>query len=301
MEAFGHLLGAEVSYVVGQLPHGLGGQDGVVLAEVVGIEGVGSGDHLFVYLFAGADAHDGLGAVGAYGFGYVEDAIGGDFGDKQFAAPGGLQRVQYHIDALLQGDVEAGHVRIGDGQHALLPLFEKEGDDGAVGAHDVAVAHHRKDDGVVAFDVVGSDKQFVGGQLGGAVQVDGRTGFVGRQRYDPRDAGLQGSIDDVFGAADVGFDALVGIVLSDVHVFHGCCMDDVVHAVECALEALAVAHISDEVADGRVVIHGVFERHLVLLLLIPGEDDQFFHIGMVPEQVGGEGSAQGAGAAGDEY
>jgi len=86
-----------------------------------------------------------------------------------------------------------------------------------------------------------------------------------------------------------------------MHVLHGSGVDDVVHAVEGALEALAVAHVTDEVADGRVVVHGVLKRHLVLLLLVPRKDDELLQVGVVLEEVGGKRFAQRARATGNEY
>ena len=74
-------------------------------------------------------------------------------------------------------------------------------------------------------------------------------------------------------------------------------MDDDVHPVQGAHEALAVAHVADEVAQVRLVES--HHLHLVLFQLIAAEDDDLLRLFLFQQDLG-ELLAERACAAGDE-
>ena len=115
----------------------------------------------------------------------------GNLRHEDLAAVHALEALEHEVDALLQRDPEARHARVGDRQvgRALrrCSLLEERHHRAARADH-VAVAHHGEARAVPAGDVVGGDEQLVGGQLGGAVEIDRVGRLVGRQRDDLLDA-----------------------------------------------------------------------------------------------------------------
>ena len=77
-------------------------------------------------------------------------------------------------------------------------------------------------------------------------------------------------------------------------------MHDDIDAVEGALEAVAVAHVADEVAQRIAAEFGKLNAHLVLLQLVAAEDDQLFRP-IRFEQGLDEFFAKGTGASGYKY
>ena len=136
----------------------IAGQDRVINPQVDRGEAVRGGDHLLVDLFAGPDAGDRLLAARPDRLCQIGDPVAGDLGHEQFAAQCMLQRPQHHGHAFAQYDVEAGHRRISDRQHAGFRLLQKEGNHRAARAHHIAVAHHRKAQITGAYDVIGGNE-----------------------------------------------------------------------------------------------------------------------------------------------
>jgi hypothetical protein len=118
-------------------------------------------------------------------------------------------------------------------------------------------------------------------QLGRAVEVDGAGGLVGRQRHDPLHAGVDGGVDDVLRAADVGLDVLERVVLGRVDLLEGGGVDDVVDVVERAIQTGPIADVADEEAQARVVAE--HPAHLELLELVTAEDDETPQIVLVEQ------------------
>ena len=260
--------------------------------------GVVGGAHDFVEFFTGADADLADRQLRCHGAGQVHDADRGQLGHEDFAALHAPEVVQHEVHALLQGDPETRHPLVGDRQvrAALGDQLVEEGHDRAARTCHIAVAHDGKARAAGADHVVGSDKQLVRGQLGGAVQVDRIGGLVGGQGNDAVDVVLDGTPDHVLGAMDVGLDALHRVVLGRRHLLEGCGVDHDVHAVHGLRQAFLVAHVTDEVAHaGRVE----FLRHLVLLELVAREDHDARRL--VALQQGFDVLlAEGTGAPGDQ-
>jgi len=101
----------------------------------------------------------------------------GIFGTK-ITAEHLVERPEHEVDPLLEGDEEAGHSLIGDGQPPGRTLREEIRDDAAAAADHVPVANDTEFRLMKPRVGVGRDKQFVGAELGGAIEVDRVRGLV---------------------------------------------------------------------------------------------------------------------------
>ncbi len=115
------------------------------------------------------------------------------------------------------------------------------------------------------------DDQFFGGQFGGPIQVDRVDGLIRAERQHLLHTGVQGRLDHVGGADDVGLDGFHRIVLTGRDLLECCGVDDHIYPVHGAQQAVAVAHVADEIAQGWMRKSG--HAHLVLLEFIAAEDD----------------------------
>ena len=201
-----------------------------------------------------------------------------------------------------QGDPEAGHARIGDRQAvgAVRDQLLEEGHHAAARAEHIAIAHHRKAGAVGAGQIVGGDENLVGGELGGAIEIDRIGGLVGGQRHDPLDPGAQARADHILRPEDIGADTFEGIVLGGGDLLHGGGMDDKVHPVQRQLQPVAVAHIADEIADEGILRVREFLLHIELLEFVAGKDDQPARLVAGDHRLD-EMFAEAAGAAGDQH
>ncbi|MPM65653.1 hypothetical protein SDC9_112550 [bioreactor metagenome] len=145
--------------------------------------------------------------------------------------------------------------------------------------------------------MVAVDEELVGGQLGGAVQVDRRGGLVGGERDDLLHAGVDRGLDDVLRPEHVGLDELVRVVLGGVDLLVRGGVDDMVDAVHRAVEPGQVADVAEEPAQPTVVVEQL--TALVLLQLVAGVDDDALRVHVV-QQSGDERLAERAGATGDQ-
>jgi hypothetical protein len=110
-----------------------------------------------------------------------------------------------------------------------------------------------------------------------------------------------GHSTNVDAARIVGLHALHRVVFSNWNVLHSRCVDDVFNVFHGGFEALAVAHIADEVANGVVFRMRKILRHLILLLFIAREDDQTFNAWPAFQYVFCKVCTQRSCAAGDEH
>ena len=123
---------------------------------------------------------------------------------------------------------------------------------------------------------VAGDEQFVGGELGGAVEVDRVAGLVGGKGDHALDAAIDAGVDEVHGAVDVGLDAFEWVVLGRGHDLSGGGMHHVVDAVERTGQPGLVAHVTDDEADPGIA--GKFLGHVPLLHFVAGKDDQTLRV-----------------------
>ena len=138
-------------------------------------------------------------------------------------------------------------------------------------------------------------------RLGDAHRVDGVGRFVGGKADHALDVRLNGGVQHVVGAFNVGAHGLHGEKLAARHLFERRRMEDVIHAGHHVAQALDVAHVADVKLDFLVII-GVaglqLMAHIVLLFLIAGEDADLADVG--GQKVLEHRVAKAAGAAGDQ-
>ena len=258
----------------------------VVAAHVLGAQALLAGHEGLEELLAVAGA-DHLGAHVPEdlldGLGEVADGGGRGLLDEEVAGVSVLEGELHQVDGLVQVHEEAGHVGVGDRQRlALADAVDEQRDDAAARAHDVAVACAADGGAAGAVSGVGVDDGLHHG-LGLAHGVDGVGGLVGGQAHDAVDALVDGGVQDVVRADDVGAHGLHGEELAGGHLLEGGGVEDVVHAVHGVAHALGVADVADEEAHlggelGRLLLQAV--AHVVLLLLVAGEDADLGQIGV---------------------
>ena len=231
-------------------------------------------------------------------------ADGGSVGllNEQVTGVAVLEGEHNQIHSLVQVHQEAGHVGIGDGDGiAVFNLVDEQGDDAAPGAHDVAVAG-AADGGAAALcghTGVGVDDVLHHG-LGDAHSVDRVGGLVGGQADDTLDASVNGGVEDVVRADDVGLNRLHGEELAGRNLLQGSGVEDVVHAGHGVLDGLGIADIADIELDllGGLRVPGLeLVAHIILLLFVPGEDADLLQVRV--QEVLQDGGTKGTGTAGD--
>ena len=304
MEAVGHGHAVMVrDIVLARVLERHRGEDGVIVADVDGVERVGGGDHFLVEFLAGAYADLHLRQRGGDGRGHVGDVVGGNLRDEDLAAEMVADRPEHEVDARFERDVESRHAHVGDGQlgGSGVAAGDEEGDHAAARAHHVAVSHHAELHRVVALDVVGGREEFVAGELGCAVEVDRGAGLVGREGHDVLHARGEGGVDDVLGAVHIGLDAFLGIVFGGVDLLDGRGVDDHVDALAGADQTFAVAHVADEESQLGILVVGVFLLELELLEFVARVNHDALHVGIPAQDDLDEFLAERACAARDEY
>ncbi len=101
--------------------------------------------------------------------------------------------------------------------------------------------------------------------------------FVGAQRQHPADALIDGGINHVLAADDIGLNGLKRVVLTRRHLLERRRMNHDRYPGKSALQTLRVAYISDEVAQAGMIEAG--GAHIVLFEFVPAEDDEL--LGMI--------------------
>ena len=250
--------------------------------EVTHVDGFGAllvGEEGLVHLFAVADADDldvfFLAAEElADGFRLGPDGAGGGFFDEEVAVFAVLEGEKYQVHGFFQRHDEPGHVGLGDGDGvAGFDLVDPQRDDGAPGAHDVAVAG-AADFRLAGHAGLGNGHLFLNG-LGHAHGVDGIGRLVGGQADDGLHAELNGGGEHIVGADDVGPHGLHGEELTGRHLLQGGSVENIVHPSHGPPNGLQVPDVANVKLDLiRHLRHPglILVAHIVLLLLIPGED-----------------------------
>ena len=271
-------------FVVVQAP--VVGGDAVEVAHVDGFGAFLVGKEGFIHLLAVADADDldvlFLAAEElADGFRLGPDGAGGGLLDEQVAVFAVLEGEEHQVHSLFQGHDEPGHVGLGDGDGvAGFDLVDPQGDDGATGAHDVAVAG-AADFGLAGHPGLGNGYFFLDG-LGHAHGVDGIGGLVGGEANDGLHAEFNGGGEHIVGADDVGPHGLHGEELTGGHLLQGGGVENIVHPGHGPPNGLQVPDIANVKLDFvRHLRHPglILVAHIVLLLLIPGEDADLADVG----------------------
>ena len=279
--------------------------DAEVVAHILAAQTLLTGHQSLEQLLAVAGADDvGAGVAEELLNSLGQVADGGSVGllDEQVTGIAMLEGEHNQIHSLVQVHQEAGHVGVSDGDGvASLDLVDEQGDDAAAGAHDVAVAG-AADSRAAALSShtgVGVDDVLHHG-LGDAHSVDGVGGLVGGQADDTLDTCINGGVEDVIGADDIGLDGLHGEELAGGDLLQSSGVEDVVHAGHGVLDGLGVADIADIELDllcGLRVPGLELVAHIILLLFVPGEDADFLQVRV--QEVLQDGGTKGTGTAGD--
>ena len=281
------------------------GSDTEVVAHILAAQTLLTGHQSLEQLLAVAGADDvGAGVAEELLNSLGQVADGGSVGllNEQVTGVSVLEGEHDQIHSLVQIHQETSHVGVGDGDGvASLDLVDEQGDDAAAGAHDVAVAG-AADGGAAALcghTGVGIDDVLHHG-LGDAHGVDGIGGLVGGQADHTLDTGINGGVEDVVGADDIGLDGLHGEELAGGDLLQGSGVEDVVHAGHGVLDGLGIPDIADIELDllGGLRVPGLeLVAHIVLLLFVPGEDADLLQVRV--QEVLQDGGTKGTGTAGD--
>ncbi len=236
------------------------------------MQGVSFGYHLFMQLLARTDTDNLLATTGSDSLGDVGDSIAGNLRDENFPAPHMRQCIEHQTHALLQGDVKAGHAGIGDGKYTFVALFQEKGNHAPAAAHDVPVAHHRKDNIPLPLEIVGGSKQFIRAQLGSTIQVNRCRRLVGTESDHLLHSLLDRRLDDILRPHDVCLNRLEGVILARRNLLQRRRVNDNIDSLHRPHQALFVAHIADEIAHLRVLRRRENLTHFKLFQFIAREN-----------------------------
>ena len=141
----------------------------------------------------------------ADGLGLGLDGASGGFLDEDVAVLAVLEGEKHKVDGFVKAHYEAGHRGLGDGDGlAVLDLVNPEGDDGAAGAHYVAVTG-AADSCVQGTAALGYGNLFLQG-FADAHCIDGIRGLVCGKADDAFYAFIYGNVQDIICTYYVGLD-----------------------------------------------------------------------------------------------
>ncbi len=234
-------------------------------------------DQHFVQFFAGADADLFDLAIAGDRLGQVADIHARDFWHEDLAAVHLRQHRQHELHGLVERQPEAGHPRIGNGDLAGGPLFQKHGDHAAATTDDVAITHAGEACPLGPGVRVSLHEELLGTQLRRAVEVDRVDCFVrakGQHAFDPA---IDGRLDDIAGPHDVGEHRLEWVVFAGRHLLEGRRVHHDVDPLHGPPQAIDVPHVAQKKTHGGMAedasLHSTL-THLVLLKLVAAENNQ---------------------------
>ena len=233
---------------------------------------VADADHFDILLLTSEELANGL-SLGL-------DRASGGFLYEDIAVVSVLESEEDEIDGLLQRHDETCHLGFGqrDGV-AITNLIYPQRNNRAAGAHHIAIAG-AADLGFARVATLGDGDLLLHG-LGDTHGVDGIGGLIRGEADDGTYASLDGGSQDIVRADDIGLYGFHREELTARDLLQCCGMEDVIHTRHGIAARLQVAYIADKKLDfmGHIrVFHLVFVAHIVLLLLIAGEDADFSDI-----------------------
>ena len=234
------------------------------------------------------------------GLGQRLDGTGRGLLDQDIATFAVFKGEEHQIHRLLQTHDEPGHGGFCDGDGLPCPdLIDPQGHHGSTAAQNITVTG-TADPGIFRGAALGHHHLLHHG-LGGAHGVDGIGGLVRGQTDHALDPQLDGGGEHVVGADHVGLHGFHGEELAGGHLLQRGGVEDIVHPPHGILHGADIPDIADIVPDLlRHLRHGRLKlvAHIVLLLLVPGEDADLPDIRIQkPPQ---HRVAEAAGTAGDQ-
>ena len=257
----------------------------VEVAHVLGLGALLLGEQCLIHLLSVADAdHFDILLLAseerANGLSLSLDRAGRGFLYEDVTVVSMLESEEDEIDGLLQRHDEAGHLGLGqrDGV-AIANLVYPQRNDGAAGAHHITIAR-AADLGLARIAALG-DGDLLLHSLGDTHGVDGIGGLIRGETDDGSYSCLNSSSQDIVRANDIGLDGLHREEFTARDLLQCCGMEDVIHARHGIAARLQVAYVSDKklnlVSHVRI-FYLIFMAHIILLLLIAGEDADFSDI-----------------------
>ena len=276
---YGDLSGVAVLKVLVVVEVAVVRRDAVEVAHVFSLGALLLGEEGLVHLLPVADADDPdvlLPAAEEFTHGLRLRAYGAGRGflDEDVTVLPVLEREQHQIHGLLEAHDEPRHLRLGKRyRQAVADLVDPQGYHTAARAHDIAVTGAA--DFRAATVAALRHRHLLLDRLGDAHRVDRVRRLVGGQADDAADTVLDGCRQHVVRADHIGLNRLHREELAARHLLQRRRVEDVVHSRHRAAAALQAPHVSDvELYLVRVLRHTclVLVAHVVLLLLVPGED-----------------------------
>lgn len=258
-----------------------------VSAHILGAEPLLSGHQRFIELFAVAGAYDVCPRVTEqllYRFCKVADGAGVSLLNEQVAGVGVVEGEADQFDRLVEIHHEPCHVGVGDRDGGPgFDLVDEQRYDAAPAAHDVAVAG-TADDSPTALGRntgVGENNMFHH-RFGDPHRVDRVRRLIGGQADDALDARFDCSVQDVVGPHHVRAHGFHREELARRHLLQRRGVEYVIDARHRVAHGIDVAYISYVEFDLPRVLR-IFRlklvTHIVLLLLVAGEDADLGDIG----------------------
>ena len=210
-----------------------------------------------------------------------------------------LECKEHQVHRLLEAHDESCHGRLRDRDRQAVPyLLDPQRDYASAGAHHVSIAC-AADSCIPGVAALGHGDLLLDG-LGDAHGVDRVGRLVGGQAYHTFHIVFDGGCKDVVRSYDVGLHCLHGEELAARHLFQCGSVEDVVcpgHRAAAALEAADVAYVELDLVRVFRVSGLVFVPHVILLLLVTGEDPDLGYVGR--KETVKYGVSETPGAAGD--
>ena len=277
----------------------------VVVAHVLAAQPLLAGHEGFVELLAVARADDVRARVAEQLLHRLRQVADGGcvrLLDEQVARIGVLEGEHHQIDRFVEVHEEAGHVGVGDGDGiARLDLVNEQRDHRAARAHDVPIARAGDDRAAALrrYAGVGINHALHHG-FADAHGVDGIGCLVRREADHALHSCVDGGVQNVVRADDVGAHSLHGEELAGGYLLERSGVEDIVHPRHGIAHGLRIAHVADVELDLLGVLRLLrlkLMAHIVLLLLVAGEDADLLEVGI--QEVLEDGGTKGTGSAGD--
>ena len=134
--------------------------------------------------------------------------------------------------ALIQGEPEAGHALVGDGEPPDSALLEEDRHHAAAAADHVAVADAAEAGRCRRHRQLLWTNSFSAASLVAPYRLTGLTALSVLRAQDLFDPGIQRRVDHVAAAQDIGFDRFHRIVFTGRNLLERCRVDNDIHPVQ---------------------------------------------------------------------